>query len=112
MDNFEECVAYIEERYNRDSKFDYAVWALTYLAEMICRYIADNYPNARLVAVFDKNRETIFEGMKSQPIEKFEKEKLYRMEVFATAGPAIFAAWKYFEEIGKTDKFWPLQPEQ
>lgn len=112
VDNYEECVEYIKERYDKDSKFNYAVWALTYLAEMICKYIADNYPNAQLVEVFDKNRETIFEGIQSKQIEKIEKERLYHMEVFVTAGPAIYAAWKYFEEIGKTDKFWPPRPEQ
>ena len=105
VEGFDKMVAYLRANYSNDSEFDYAVWGLTWIAEMVCKYITDNYPNARLAAVFDKNKEILFEGIWSQKIESIEKEKLHNMEIFVTAGAATAAAQKYFEEIRKSDRF-------
>lgn len=104
MEDIEKSIDYLMENYSSTSEFDYAVWGLTYVAEMLCKHIIEYYPNAKLVAVFDKNQEICFEGIWSEKIEKTKKD-LHNVEVFVTAPAAIKAAKKYFEEIGKVDKF-------
>lgn len=105
VEGFEQCVNYLKKKYRQNSKFSYAVWGLTYIAEMVCQYIADNYPKAKLIAVFDKNKEIVFKGKHTQKIEKFDREQLCDIEVFVTAFAATAEAEKYFVEMGKTNKF-------
>lgn len=105
VEGFDKGVAYLEKNYHNDSKFDYAVWGMTYIAEMICKHIEDNYPNAKLVAVFDKNRQSIFKGKRIGKIEESDEETLLDIEIFVTAVAATNVAIKYFNEIGKSDMF-------
>ena len=105
VEGFDPCVDYLKDKYDVDSEFEYAVWGLTWIAEMVCKYITDNYPNAKLVAVFDKNKKIIFQGIQTQKIESIGKENLYNIEVFVTAVAATTAAQRYFREIGKIDKY-------
>lgn len=105
VEGFEKGVAYLKRYYHRDSEFGYAVWGMTYVAEMICKHIEENYPNAKLVAVFDKNRTSIFLGKKIKKIEEYEEETLLDIEIFVTAFAATNAAEEYFNKIGKSDMF-------
>lgn len=99
VEGFDKAIDYLKKKYQKNDEFTYAVWGLTYVAEMICKYITVNYPHGKLVSVFDKNKEIIFEGKRVQKIEEFPKDKIKDIEVFVTAFAATTAAKKYFDEI-------------
>lgn len=105
IEGFSQAKKYLIENHRKEDEFEYAVWGITVLAEMICEFIGEYFPKAELVDVYDKNRIVKFNGLFSRPIEEGEKQKIFEEEVFVTAWAATEAAKFYFNEIEKIDRF-------
>ena len=70
IDCFLPYVQYLKAHFpNPMTEFDYSIWGLTQMAEMLQKYIQFHYPNARLVNVYDKYRRLNFFGRCSCPPE-------------------------------------------
>lgn len=91
---------------NHEKNYKYAVWGLTQMAQMTIDYISENYPNAILTHVYDKNESKSINGMKAvlpENISKFPDET-----VFVTTVSAANIAEKYFKKIKKSSEFYNI----
>lgn len=84
---------------DRSFPYKYAVWGLTQIAEITCSYIKSNYPNARLMHVYDKYRKLDFEGIVSRLPDDIANN--FDETVFVTAQSAKPEAQALFDKIGK-----------
>lgn len=99
IEHFDNVKDFIEENFDKTDSFKYAVWGLTQKADMICSYLEDNYPNARLVYAYDRNKQTKFHGIESgNSIDEICKEDVF---VFVTAATANLVAMDMFSSHGK-----------
>jgi len=84
---------------DRSFPYEYAMWGLTQIAEITFSYIKSNYPNARLMRVYDKYRKLDFEGVVSQLPDGIVNN--FDETVFVTAQSAKSEAQALFDKIGK-----------
>ena len=100
VDAFYSLKCFIDETWtDRNFPYEYAVWGLTQIAEVTVSYIKSNYPNARLMHVYDKYRKVSFENITSclpSDIVNHVNET-----VFVTAQPAKPDAQALFNKIRK-----------
>jgi len=100
IDSFELIKQYIDRNFNdRDVKYEYSVWGLTEMSILTVNYIFKNYPNARLMHVYDTYRKTIFEGLVSESPEMIRNHP--NEIIFVTTNGAKEMALKLFSEIDK-----------
>lgn len=87
---------HIHKFFKNEKNFQYAFWGITDTTEDVYDYISENYPEAKLVTVFDKYRKINFKGIKS----KFttELESCGDICIFVTTPSASMEAKKL---IGK-----------
>ena len=100
VDAFYSLKHFIDETWtDRSFPYEYAVWGLTQMSEITVSYIKNNYPNARLMHVYDKYRKLDFEGITS----RFPDDIANNVDetVFVTAQPAKPEAQALFDKIGK-----------
>lgn len=105
VEGFTQTIDYIKEHYRAEDDFEYGIWGLTYIAEMICDYLEHYYPRARLVGVYDKNRKIKFKGIISKNIETENKDCVCNIVIFVTAWAATQSAENFFANIGKINKY-------
>ncbi len=89
---------------DKDKHYQYAVWGLTQMAQMTVDYISNNYPNAKLTHVYDKNTSKTLNGIQAilpDNIENYPKET-----VFVTTVSAADEAEEYFKKIKKEPLFY------
>jgi hypothetical protein len=97
-----DAIVYLKENYSQEDEFDYSIWAITQSADMICNYLEDNYPKARLKAVIDRR-----EGIKFHNKLSVHKEWLDTNKgtlCFVCAPAAMPEAKEYFDVI-KQEKY-------
>lgn len=82
--------------WEKDKKITYAIWGINKVAEEVYEYINLNYPNAKLVAVFDSFREITFKGVKSINPENISKNSEFITVITSRRVSAI--AKKFFNE--------------
>lgn len=56
---------YLMKKMSYNDGFDYIIWSVTQIAELVYNSVASKWVNARLVAVVDKNKRVDFHGVKS-----------------------------------------------
>lgn len=84
---------------DHNAPYEYAVWGLTQMAEITVDYVTQNYPNAKLTHVYDKQEGLTLNGF---PAISPENIKRYPNEtVFVTTVSAAETAEKFFKQIGK-----------
>jgi len=99
IEHFDNVKEFIDEHFEKEESFRYAIWGLTQKADMICDYMEDNYPNAQLAYVYDKNKVTRFHGiMSGSDIGEICRKDVF---VFVTAATANLAAMELFKKCGK-----------
>lgn len=98
-------IEYIKTNWDHNIQIDYAFWGVTDTSRKLNSYIADNYPNAHLVKVFDwsvranvEYREGSFIPEEINNICSDENESLF---IFVTGNSASEAALELFERIHK-----------
>jgi len=100
VDAFYSIKRFIDETWtDRNFQYEYAVWGLTQMAEITVSYIKSNYPNARLMHVYDKYRKIDFEDITSRSPNEIANN--VDETVFVTAQPAKPEAQAMFNKIGK-----------
>lgn len=95
VEGYDNGVKYLQNKYKHDDEFNYAVWGVTYIAEMIYQFVRTTFPNAKLVGAFDANKELDFHGLKTKKIEN--ADSLSNAEIFVTAFAATGVAKVFFE---------------
>lgn len=94
---------YINNKWNKDSSFEYVLWGVTQTSLAIHDFLANNYPNVKLVAVIDKFRKINFLGMDTCDIAWLEENK--NPFVFVCTGAAIKEAKELFTGINKANYY-------
>ena len=84
---------YIKENWNPEDTFQYVIWGITQIAEVIYVWIKDNYPNAVLSQVIDIKVQKAFHGISPKRIDAL---KGCKAPVFVTAGSANDMAKEIF----------------
>lgn len=69
---YERAIKFINEKWggNVEAEFEYMLWGITQLANMLYIYIRDNYPKAKLVNVIDRAKRDKFCGVYAVPKEE------------------------------------------
>lgn len=92
---------YIDDMWtDPNGKYDYAIWGLTGIAELIIEYIDQHYKNARLCHVYDSRRKLRLRGIMAQHpdnIVNYPEET-----VFVAAQAAAKPAKVFFDKIGRS----------
>ena len=100
IDAFDSLESFITKTWtDRKFPYKYAVWGLTQIAEVTVSYISRNYPNARLVHVYDKYRKVEFEGIVSSSPNDIVNN--LDETVFVTVQSARQEAQSLFDSVGK-----------
>lgn len=97
-----DAIEYVKANYDRNDVFKYSIWAITQTADMVCRYIERNYPNAIFEAAIDRREGVEFHGLMSTQKEWLEKNN--ESFCFVCAPAAMIESKEYFKEIGH-DKY-------
>lgn len=101
IEHYDNVIEYIKHRWgdNAEQDIHYAIWGITQKADLICAYMENNYPNSKLLAVYDRTKKVMFHGVHStDDIEMLLDEDTF---VFVTAATANIIAKKKFTEINK-----------
>ncbi len=105
IEGFTQTIDYIKEHYHTKDNFEYGIWGLTYIAEMVCDYLGKYYPGAKLAGVYDRSKRIKFRGIISKDIETEQKECICNTMIFVTAWAATQNAKDFFEKIGKVNDY-------
>ncbi len=89
---------FAEENWKKNSKFEYAVYGVTQIAEHTYRYMKTNFPNAQLIDVYDNYRDLIFHGLRTKKIETFDISR--GVYLIATGNSTSIASSLLFDEKG------------
>lgn len=99
IEHFDNVVQDIISKWNVYADIRYAFWGLTQKTEMIYSYITKNFPNAKCVAVYDRDKNVDFFGIKTtQDINLLIDDEVF---VFITAATANAYAKKVFNANNK-----------
>lgn len=100
IDVFESIRKYVDRHFSgKHNDIKYSIWGLTQVSLLISDYISNNYPNAKLMHVYDTYRRVRFNGLQSespQGIRNYPDEI-----VLVTTNGARRMAQSLFDEIDK-----------
>ena len=85
----------IREIFQKHPGLHYGIWGITQKADMICDFIEESYPGARLTVVYDRQKRISFHSVTSTNSKKDLLEKAEY--VFVTAATANAPAKDFFE---------------
>ena len=91
-------IKFIDDNWDNETEIEYVLWGVTQVAEVIHQYIHENYPNARLAGIIDKNKRIEFLGKRGVPKE--EQRVNSKAYYFVCTGAAINESNTYFCENG------------
>ena len=94
-------INYIENVWDRDSEFEYAVWGVTQVANELINYIQQNYPKAQLKWVIDQSKKKKFHGLTPVLYTDIDIKDIKDSFVFITADAANIFAADFFKRINK-----------
>jgi len=97
---FQQAISNIKTVWNNETSLEYAIWGINDIAESLYYYLRENYPNAKLKSVYDKNHSIKFHGIQTQkPFEMVPDDTAF---VFVCATQAAKEAMEVFTGLGKT----------
>ncbi len=96
-------INYIKENWKSDQVIKYSVWGITQPANRIIKYIEDNYKNAQLTYVYDKNKQIEFCGVKAKDPKEIEHDS--DTFIFVCSASAFHDAEKLMKHMGKNNYF-------
>jgi len=99
-DSFESIKQYIDRKFqDKFGEYKYSIWGLSQISVVTVNYISKNYPNAKLLHVYDEYRKISFEGIISESPENIKK---YPKDIiFITTNGAKKMALDLFSKIDK-----------
>ena len=78
--------AYIDEKFlDKNESIEYSIWGITQVAEMIKKYMDENYCNSKLANVYDKITGKSFKGVLAKNILEAKNDEV----IFVTSAGAI-----------------------
>lgn len=92
----------LDSRYDKNAKFNYAIWGISKDAEKIYEYINIHYPKAKLVKVIDSFRKQDFHGVMSQTPDILKAQDDF-LVIVATLN-CCAAARSLFKHLGKQEE--------
>ncbi len=95
---YADALAFIDKKWNKNDKFNYAIWGINDNAERIYQHITDNYPNACLKHAYDMYRTVDFHGIVTEFPQDFGTEDF----IFVAPYIASQTAPHYFKEHNVT----------
>lgn len=99
IEHFDNVKEYIDATFDKEQFFEYAIWGITQKADMICEYLSNNYPNSKLVYVYDQNKQIQFHGILSgNDTAAICKKDVF---VFVTTATANIPAIDLFASVNK-----------
>ena len=96
-------INYIKENWKSDQAIKYCVWGITQPANRIIKYIENNYKNAQLTYVYDKNKQIEFCGVKAKDPKEIEHDS--DTFIFVCSASAFHDAEKLMKHMGKNNYF-------
>ena len=67
IDCFQHYKEYINSNLpDKNKAYTYSIWGLTQMSEMLVDYMSKNYPNSKLISVYDKYRKLNFYGLQTK----------------------------------------------
>ena len=85
-EHFIKIKAYIEKKFlDKNASIKYSIWGITQVAEMIKKYMDDNYCNSKLDNVYDKIIGKSFKGVLAKNILESQNDEV----IFVTSAGAI-----------------------
>lgn len=101
---YKDCIKEIDEKWRKiksDEKIEFGFWGINDNANKILEFIKQNYPNAKLIEVYDMFKEIDYRGIKSIKPELLSNRKNQKnYYVIVTAYLASRVAPDIFEKIG------------
>lgn len=98
-------IEYVRKNWNTDIKIEYAFWGATDTSRKLNEFIVENYPEARLIKVFDWSVRAEVEYKEGsfipQALEHISDEENKDLFIFVTGNSASEAAIELFEKINK-----------
>lgn len=88
---------YINNRWSHDDSFYYSLWGMNDAAEIIYRFINENYPNAKFCDAYDSYKYGDFHGNRIRKPTDIRKDDCF---IFVTGYTASDAARELFNSIG------------
>lgn len=98
-----DAIEYIKSNWSKDIELQYGIWGVSQNAQKLFDFISEEYPKARLAAVYDGLRTTEFHGIKS--LSPNEETISYEVFIFVTSNTAKGAAKDLFELMKKKNYF-------
>lgn len=99
-------IEYVKNNWKKDTAINYAFWGATQTAVKLNEYIAENYPNTKLVKVFDwsiRNPIEFDDGcFVPEPLENMENKENEHLFIFVTGNSASQAAKELFAKLNKS----------
>lgn len=96
-------IEYVREHWKKDEKIDYAFWGATDTSRKLNDFIAQNYPNAKLMKVFDWSVRSEVEYKEGifipEALDHISDEKNKNLFIFVTGNSAAEAATELFEKL-------------
>jgi hypothetical protein len=101
VDAFSSIKQYVDmQMSDPDKEYQYSIWGLTQMSDLLVDYIAQKCPRARLMHVYDTFKTLSFRGLTSQVPEKIAD---YPDEiVFVTTNGAAVAAQALFDKLERS----------
>ena len=101
IDVFESIKRYVDNHFSvKQNDIKYSIWGLTQVSLLITDYISKNYPNAKLIHVYDTYRRVMFCGLQSESPQGIRNHT--DEIVLVTAHGARRMAQILFDEIDKS----------
>ena len=101
IEHFDNVVQDVINKWDMYTNVKYGFWGLTQKTEMIYSYITENFPNAKCVVVYDRDKTIDFFGIKTtQDISSLIDDDVF---VFVTAATANQPALIFFNQNNKTN---------
>lgn len=107
IENTYDTEKYLKENWDQEQEYKYILWGVTQTAQLVKEFIDENYPYAQLIAVIDKSKEIMFDGILSKKKEQLTLPK--ETTVFVCADAAIMEATQWLREMGIKNYFFCCQ---
>ncbi|QUH28971.1 polysaccharide pyruvyl transferase family protein [Vallitalea guaymasensis] len=94
-----------DKYWNKKENIKYAFWGVTQITDLVYDYILKNFPNAQLVAIFDKYRDINFHGLISERLDQIDNYN--EVCIIATGNSSCIEARELFKN-SRNQKYYCL----
>lgn len=96
---YENLVKQIQENWDVKENINYAIWGFCLISPSVIKWIKENRPNAKLVAIFDKYRDFTYEGIASERLNAMKKYSKLKIIITGDAATKELKANEWFHQL-------------